>query len=286
MSLALRGHSKFKVRRIGQVVHKSAPSDGLFERLDSEAVKQEQSPYEGFIAPRILSKQPDQRLVTMEFLPFLSVPEFFTMAVGQEMTWFIDKLEHYLKWIDRHAVKMDFNYGLYRAKLSATFANIYANKSLLFSTGQLFFIRDVMEDWLTRLETIDGGLIDKHGWCHGDFTFSNLIVDPWNREIYWFDFLTGWDHSIYVDLAKLEQEFAHAWSLRFLRFGLCVDRGVALKRTKQVQDALGPLFSGQFDGRVLALYKAINDLRLLQYERDSRWGSRILNHLKDHVICN
>jgi thiamine kinase-like enzyme len=53
------------------------------------------------------------------------------------------------------------------------------------------------------------------GNCHGDFTFSNMIVSE-NGDICLIDFLETFLETPLQDIAKLMQELKYYWSLRYL----------------------------------------------------------------------
>lgn len=49
------------------------------------------------------------------------------------------------------------------------------------------------------------------GYCHGDFTISNMLFDVWH--IYLFDFLDSFIESPLIDLIKLRQDTRFGWTL-------------------------------------------------------------------------
>jgi aminoglycoside phosphotransferase (APT) family kinase protein len=50
------------------------------------------------------------------------------------------------------------------------------------------------------------------GFCHGDFTFSNMLFKE-NGQIYIFDFLDSFIESPLIDLIKLRQDTKFLWSI-------------------------------------------------------------------------
>ncbi len=54
------------------------------------------------------------------------------------------------------------------------------------------------------------------GQCHGDLTFSNIIVVP-SGDIYLIDFLETFLESPLQDLAKIIQDVRFGWSFRYLK---------------------------------------------------------------------
>jgi hypothetical protein len=51
------------------------------------------------------------------------------------------------------------------------------------------------------------------GFCHGDLTLANMLIDPENRELCVFDFLDCFVESPLQDIAKLLQDVRHQWFL-------------------------------------------------------------------------
>lgn len=51
------------------------------------------------------------------------------------------------------------------------------------------------------------------GFCHGDLTLANMLIDPENRELCVFDFLDCFVESPIQDIAKLLQDVRHQWFL-------------------------------------------------------------------------
>lgn len=49
------------------------------------------------------------------------------------------------------------------------------------------------------------------GFCHGDFTFSNILFD--DHKIYLLDFLDSFIESPIIDIVKLRQDTCYRWSL-------------------------------------------------------------------------
>ena len=58
------------------------------------------------------------------------------------------------------------------------------------------------------------------GFCHGDLTFSNMILSTEDNTLYLIDFLKVYLDSPLVDLAKIEQDLEYGWSCRFENEGV------------------------------------------------------------------
>ena len=65
------------------------------------------------------------------------------------------------------------------------------------------------------------------GYCHGDFTLSNMIIDS-SQKIYLIDFLDSFINSPIIDLIKLRQDTKFRWSLE-------IDRNFSGHKYKVIQ---------------------------------------------------
>lgn len=285
MRLALKGHSKFQlvtdVIDGRSVVIKSAPDDMTHVRLIKQFEKQRESYkyYGRFGLPEIIDEWPQYRSFVMEYLPHQSLVEYLDGAMAYERFTLYGKITNYINFIFQNAERTAFEPSIFIQKIESVYHMICSRADIdPITVGRV--------QGVTR-DLIDSALCQKPardfiGWCHGDFTLSNLLIDPRTKKIYWFDFMDGWDHSTLIDLAKLDQEIRYGWSLRFCNFPTserkyheCMEELKAFI-TIAIQSVMGrPELS------LLKLYSAMNDLRLLQYEKNMMWFDRILTSVEE-----
>lgn len=65
------------------------------------------------------------------------------------------------------------------------------------------------------------------GNCHGDLTFSNILIGE-NNEVFFIDFLDPPVESPYEDFAKILQDTSHLWSVHHFN-GACDKAGVRIR---------------------------------------------------------
>ena len=51
------------------------------------------------------------------------------------------------------------------------------------------------------------------GYCHGDLTFSNILIDPLNNKLFLIDFLDSFIESPIIDIVKIRQDTKFYWTL-------------------------------------------------------------------------
>jgi thiamine kinase-like enzyme len=100
------------------------------------------------------------------------------------------------------------------------------------------------------------------GYCHGDFTFENIIISE--KNIYLIDFLDSFIDSPIIDISKLLQEFDLNWSNRNEKVltNLSIIRNIFLKR-------MLINFSSKYDvnENTILLQKKLTLMRILPYTK-------------------
>lgn len=285
--LNLKGHSRFTTKLVSYqgklAVMKSAPTAELYRRLEEQVLRQASSVaiYSEFKSPEVLVVDEQSKSVTMEYLPYPSPIHFLRTASLGERQWFYGEVIKYFDHlIDKSAVTL-FDQKIFEAKIRSTFSNIALQR--VEEPETLSCIRDVCKKFVGRVKE----MTDEYDYIvpvHGDFTLSNLLVDPGGK-IYWLDFMDGWNHSVMVDFAKIYQEIRYGWSCRFQNeatvkywdyHALMEEMALWLDRK---------FFRSDKDGKVFRAYCLLNDLRLLQYEKDPVYTDWIIRKIEEMVTC-
>ena len=115
-------------------------------------------------------------------------------------------IDRYLNVIFENAVVKNLDVDIFISKLN-DIKDLTINKDLKKDIEKITYV--VKENLLgeTKIEI-------PIGFCHGDFTFSNMIVGD-NGELCLIDFLHTFCESPLQDYAKLNQELKYGWSLRY-----------------------------------------------------------------------
>lgn len=149
-------------------------------------------------------------------------------------------------------------------KLDLIFGNIPEN---------LFYLKEYFDLAYEQISK-QKNLLTPIGDCHGDLTFSNIVLD--RTDFYFIDFLDGYLKSPIVDIAKLIQDLIFGWSFRYEyhRYDLRC-RNIFSEITSCVDKSIISLI----DVRIETL---ITILRIIPYVKDKRteqWVSKTLERI-------
>lgn len=117
------------------------------------------------------------------------------------------------------------------------------------------------------------------GECHGDLTFSNILIAADQKAIGLIDFLDSYLDSPLVDIAKLRQDTQFFWSLQML------ERPVDQARIRQILQFVDAIVVDHYQQQTwfadaLPTIQAINLLRIVPYARHPRIHQFIISSLK------
>jgi len=103
------------------------------------------------------------------------------------------------------------------------------------------------------------------GKCHGDLTFSNIIVER-ERSVYTFDFLDPPVESPYEDAAKFLQDAQFFWSLQ--KFSGECDKTKVKVYWSFAAELLRNGLSAKCDMLLLKKFQLLGMLRIVPYTND------------------
>ena len=127
---------------------------------------------------------------------------------------------------------------------------------------------------IRQLDCIRDLSINSSGFCHGDFTLENILVDMQGR-IHFVDFLdSAFEHPI-QDLVKLSQDIHGGW---FLARGKRLSSAVISYLENRIKPAIETSFPKYYE--VLNVLQAVNFSRILPYVKDDKQKSFVLNTIK------
>lgn len=117
------------------------------------------------------------------------------------------------------------------------------------------------------------------GYCHGDFTFSNMLFAKPNK-IYLIDFLDTFLESPYQDLIKLRQDTKFHWSLYLVKES-SYDKIKILQILKILDQLLCENFSYIFNTAEFKQLEICNYLRIIPYCKSTKLKDFVNNILKE-----
>jgi hypothetical protein len=181
------------------------------ERLLKQ-IKKQQS-FKGYIAnngwaiksPRVTSIVSNEMSTTveMDYVDGYSAAKVFS-HLGLEVQAMVHKcLSEWIRSVCGNAKPRKIHVKSWQQKVEEVdrYANNNTEKKAVSSVCDCLAVKDI----ITLGDT-----------CHGDLTFSNLVINPGDKTIWVFDFLDTYDDSPIMDLSKLFQELVLGWSTRHL----------------------------------------------------------------------
>jgi len=103
-----------------------------------------------------------------------------------------------------------------------------------------------------------------YGFCHGDLTLSNMIVD--NNKIYLIDFLKTFNDGIAQDIAKIYQEFKFGWSSKYF------DKSDSIRTKLFYSSIFSKNYFLRFDKKILNVLNleiAMSFIRIFPYVKEN-----------------
>ena len=132
-------------------------------------------------------------------------------------------------------------------------------------------------------EIIESFLIDNlpteilQGSCHGDFTFSNVIVEQYDK-LCLFDFLNPPIETPYEDLAKFLQDAQFSWSL--LKYTSTCDKTRVMIYWEYAAKYIKNELSDFCNNELLRKFQVLGLLRILPYTSDII----VINYLRSNIL--
>lgn len=73
---------------------------------------------------------------------------------------------------------------------------------------------DVTRSAIGYIENFNSGVLFPVGECHGDLTFSNMIIGKDMKSVYLIDFLDNFCKTPIQDIVKIRQDTYHRWTIK------------------------------------------------------------------------
>lgn len=261
--IKLAGHSGCKITLINSfgttIVRKISKNVEYNSRLKLQCEKQKNFLHKTIIAPKVYSEGTidDLFYFDMEYVNGLKFNDFI-------------KVQKFQKVKDLFTILLDF-----------IFENInYQNLNL----GNL--IEDKINS-IVDTQLIDNRIVENlkiiaqkpvpKGYCHGDFTFENILIA--NNQIYLIDFLDSYIDSPIIDISKILQELDLDWSNRnsHSNFTSIIKnhflKGILLERiAKEIPD-----------GSIVNLQRKLTLMRIIPYTTSLKMKLRLLDIINKQI---
>jgi hypothetical protein len=283
----IQGHSgcRIQIKRNNTrlIVEKAAVDTRYSDRLKLQIQKQHRARVENVLPfiriPEILYEDESSSLyrAEMEYVYFYNSLTFFSSASRPA----IDSVANLIfAFID---AEIDSSISL-RIPKQLVIDKIESIRASLLNT--LAFPRyESLLDWLVKDVTIRPHIELPVGRCHGDLTFSNIMIARDASSLALIDFLDSYLDSPIIDLAKLRQDTLFQWTLLM---GEGVEDGV---RFTQIMRYLDRQVSNKYRvydwyNRNIDMLLAVNMLRIAPYAQTSAVHDFLISCLKSLRISN
>lgn len=257
--MILRGHSGCKLKLYENenslIVRKSSPDLAYNVRLKDQAEKQRKFKNMLIKAPQVLSEGYDDQIYWFEM----------QYVHGQKLSEWLKKnpFEKTKNIINHIGLSITNNLNIENKAVENS--KIKA-KLLSLRTNEVINRLGLMNILNHKVQELNIPL----GYCHGDLTLENIIIDK-DDNIYFIDFLDSFINSPLLDVAKLYQDFYFLWSFR--------DDNSALNKIKVAY--LEKFWLNQFKifesfrDEINFLY-ILNLLRIVPYSQSAKLTNRLI----------
>jgi hypothetical protein len=199
MKFKISGNSGCDLYYENDCVIKIADSVLTSPRLRKQYDKQKSFIDETFKAPVIYDcgYKDDKFWFKMEYIRLKTFDDFFLTCDVVSLNKIVDNLIKFIKGNIHDDGKIDA--GVFLHKYESVKNNIFINHSIDINYLNAYFY------------DADYSIPMSRGYCHGDFTFSNMLIDY--DSSYLIDFLDPFIETPLQDIVKLRQDTRYFWSL-------------------------------------------------------------------------
>lgn len=287
MMRLLPGHSGCSVTllKVGKtvLVEKRAVDPDYSPRLRRQIDKQRswatQLPLPFVRIPRIIEDGDDRGhyFARMEYVYFQNCSDFFSIAGRSSLDRLGELLCRCIDFEISGSVIESISAEPLIDKLDSIVESLRYNNHLQLYSKRIAETRSLLSS-RTHLEL-------PLGQCHGDLTFSNIMLSSDGTSIALIDFLDSFLESPIVDLAKLQQDTRFCWTLQLL------DDQVDRIRFKQSMAYLQRIISNHYAPLSwytdnIDLIQTINLLRIAPYAKEQRIHDFIIKSLQSLSFTN
>lgn len=278
--ISIDGHSgcslEIKQQDYKTVIRKSSFSKDYSPRLRSQAQKQKLfcgTP--AILAPPVCLEgvESEKYWFEMEYIQGYDFISFVERAGPRELTFFWETLRAFLLREISSSDFIDYPKDAFVRKVDEVYNKIKSPNAPY-----------PIEEAVNFISGFDSRVPFPAGECHGDLTFSNMVISKDLSKIYFIDFLDNFYNSPLQDIAKLRQDTVHGWTLR-----KCTRKFDSVKTNLCLRFLDEKLFSLVQESVVLSTYyrpvQLLNILRILVYTKDRSTYNYLLKCL-EHELQN
>ncbi len=209
----------------------------------------------------------------MEYISFSeNVIDFIYKGNCLKINWFYNQLINIVESYFRRCEIKRVNYKLLFNKINSIQRNITNNK--LIKANKLKLVFNYLYE---NMEYISNQKIPI-GICHGDLTFSNILVDNNRMQLYLIDFLDSFIESPLLDIVKIRQDTKYLWTLNLYNHNY--DRNKTIIILNYLDKMIDKYFQKyDFYVNCYKYFQIINLLRVLQYSKNKIITNKLLENI-------
>ncbi len=242
-------------------IRKATLNQAYMIRLSAQIAKQKHfsKTFNSVKVPEVYGEYQSSRVyfAEMQYITALDIFSFVSVASKDELDKFFSVIEKYLK--ESLSLSKITEFPL--ADISKKLASL-----------ELDFVNKLPQalNYILRLKSIL-----KHnifppipiGFCHGDLTFSNILIEPDCESIYFIDLLDSFVESPIQDLVKIKQDVVYHWSTKKTAqiFDICRAKITFSYLNRRLDNFIE---EHSINKSAISLFQTINLMRILPYTDD------------------
>ena len=280
--IKIKGHSNFEVKIIKYnnkyLIEKSSDlrnADRLQRQIDKQISLYNENFLDNVNVPKVIKKIKSELKVyyIMEYISFSeNVIDFIYKGNCLKINWFYNQLINIVESYFRRCEIKRVNYKLLFNKINSIQRNITNNK--LIKANKLKLVFNYLYE---NMEYISNQKIPI-GICHGDLTFSNILVDNNRMQLYLIDFLDSFIESPLLDIVKIRQDTKYLWTLNLYNHNY--DRNKTIIILNYLDKMIDKYFQKyDFYVNCYKYFQIINLLRVLQYSKNKIITNKLLENI-------
>jgi len=242
-------------------IRKSTLNDSYMLRLKSQITKQKQfsALFSSVHVPEIYGEyqSPNVYFAEMKYVTGLDIFTFFDVASKYDLDKFFNVIEDYLIESLSLSQISDFPSEDINRKLDSL--ELYFSENLPSANNNMSRLKHILNN--NVFPSIPVGI------CHGDLTFSNVLIEPGCENIYFIDLLDSFIESPIQDIVKIKQDVVYHWSTKktVQVFDICRTKIIFTYFNKRLDEFIERHLISK---AVVSLFQIINLMRILPYTSD------------------
>lgn len=285
--IKINGHSNYivKCELINNVYYilKSSTKESA-DRLDKQIQKQIYIYNNNFLKicnckiPKIYNKLETEENITyvMEYIKYsTNLIDFLVKDNNIKINWLC---QHIINIIDAYIDKCNMIYidkNTLNQKNESIRKYIYNNSLLVDSIP-------ILEKYIDYIEKCSEYISHTRipiGICHGDMTFSNILIDINNMQLYMVDFLDSFIETPIIDIIKVRQDTCFYWTMNLCNFEY--DKNKIIIILDYIDNVIDSYFKKyKWYRDTYDYFQIMNILRVIQYCKEHHIKNVLINYLK------